>query len=174
MKRPSFERNPVQAHGTRHHTPPLKQNCPRKKVATIQPSKAGCQNHKKGVSLSPKKQPSPCSTNKTKKTNLHRSRVPTCTHNLMTAFDISVELRHVSQKNWTESGACFDHKHTSHRHDAFGMKICIQRRQLDIWIDLEMISSFGGQELLAQKSAENLDALFLSKKSRKERRGKVW
>ena len=33
-----------------------------------------------------------------KKTNLHRSRVPACTHNLMTAFDISVELRYVSIK----------------------------------------------------------------------------
>ena len=38
--------------------------------------------------------------------------------------------------------------HTHHRHDTFGMTICIQRRQLDIWIDLEMISLLGGQELL--------------------------
>ena len=28
------------------------------------------------------------------------------------------------------------------------MTICIQRRQLDIWMDLEMISLFGEQELL--------------------------
>ena len=35
---------------------------------------------------------------KTKKTNLHRSSVPAYTHNLMTAFDISVELRHLFQK----------------------------------------------------------------------------
>ena len=46
-----------------------------------------------------------------KKTNLHRSRVPAYTHNLMTAFDISVELRYVSIKNWTDLGACFDHTH---------------------------------------------------------------
>ena len=38
--------------------------------------------------------------------------------------------------------------HTPHRHDTFGMTICIQHGQLDIWIDLEMISLFGGQELL--------------------------
>ena len=40
-------------------------------------------------------------------------------------------------------------RHTSHRHDTFGTfgkTICFQRRQLDIWIDLEMISFFGGQE----------------------------
>ena len=46
-----------------------------------------------------KKQPSPCSTQKTKKkTNPHRSRVPAYTHNSMTAFEISVALRHLSQK----------------------------------------------------------------------------
>ncbi len=48
-----------------------------------------------------------------KKTNLHRSSVPAYTHNLMTAFDISVELRHLFQKNWTDLGACFDHTHIS-------------------------------------------------------------
>ena len=48
-----------------------------------------------------------------KKMNLHRSRVPAYTHNLMTAFDISVELRHLSQKNWTDLGACFDYTHIS-------------------------------------------------------------
>ena len=48
-----------------------------------------------------------------KKMNLHRSRVPAYTHNLMTAFDISVELRHLSQKNWTDFGACFDYTHIS-------------------------------------------------------------
>ena len=61
--------------------------------------------------------------------------------------------------------------HTSHRHDAFGMTICIQRRQLDIWIDLEMISLFlwARTSYSAQKSAENLDApFFLKKKGVKE------
>ena len=53
----------------------------------------------------------PCFTKKTEKTNLHRSSVPAYTHNLMTAFDISVELRHLFQKNWTDLGACFDHTH---------------------------------------------------------------
>ena len=48
-----------------------------------------------------------------KKKKLHRSRVPACTHNLMTAFDISVVLRHLSQKNWTDLGACFDYTHIS-------------------------------------------------------------
>ena len=48
-----------------------------------------------------------------KKMNLHRSRVPAYTHNLMTAFDISDELRHLSQKNWTDLGACFDYTHIS-------------------------------------------------------------
>ena len=32
--------------------------------------------------------------------------------------------------------------HTPDRHDTFGMTICIQHGQLDIWIDLEMISPF--------------------------------
>ena len=41
-----------------------------------------------------------------KKTHLHRARVPAYTHNLMTAFDISVALRH-----WTDLGACSDHTH---------------------------------------------------------------
>ncbi len=50
---------------------------------------------------------------KKKKTNLHRSSVPAYTHNLITAFDISVELRHLFQKNWTDLGACFDHTHIS-------------------------------------------------------------
>ena len=58
-----------------------------------------------------KKQPSPCFTKKTEKTNLHRSSVPAYTHNLMTASDISVGLRHLFQKNWTDLGACFDHTH---------------------------------------------------------------
>ena len=65
-----------------------------------------------------------------KKTNLHRSRVPAYTHNLMAAFDISVELRYVSIKNWTDLGACFDHTHTSHRHDESGTAKKIQHRQL--------------------------------------------
>ena len=77
-----------------------------------------------------------------KKTNLHRSRVPACTHNLMTAFDISVELRYVSIKNWTVLGVSALTTHTSHRHDAFGMTIYIQHRQLDIWIAIEMFSLF--------------------------------
>ena len=38
---------------------------------------------------------------------------PRDTHNLMTAFDISVVLRHLSQKNWTDLGACFDYTHIS-------------------------------------------------------------
>ena len=84
---------------------------------------------------------------KNQKTNLHRSRVPAYTHNLMTAFDISVALRHLSQKTGPIQVRALT-THTSHRHDAFEMTICIQRRQLDIWIDLEMISLFGGQELL--------------------------
>ena len=53
--------------------------------------------------------------------------------------------------------------HTSYRHDAFGMTNCIQRRQLDIWIDLEMISLFGGQELLFSNGV----------KEGEERKGKV-
>ena len=65
----------------------------------------------------------------------------------MTAFDISVALRHLSQKTGPIQVRALT-THTSHRHDAFDMTICIQRRQLDIWIDLEMISLFGGQELL--------------------------
>ena len=87
---------------------PLKQNCTRKKAATSQPSKAGCHNSQKEL---PKKIKPPRVPQK--KTNLHRSRVPACTHNLMTAFDISVELRYVSIKNWTDLGACFDHTHIS-------------------------------------------------------------
>ena len=68
--------------------------------------------------------------------------------------------------------------HASHRHAAFGMTICIQRRQLDIWIDLEMISLFGGQELLSQhRNLLNISMLFFFKKKNvkegEERRGNV-
>ena len=60
-----------------------------------------------------KKSPPPVLPKKPKKRTLHRSRVPAYTHNLMTTFDISVELRHLFQKNWTDLGACFDHTHIS-------------------------------------------------------------
>ena len=46
-----------------------------------------------------------------------------------------------------------EHKSEPHKQDvhldAFGMTICVQRRQLDMWKDLEMFSLFGGQELLS-------------------------
>ena len=65
----------------------------------------------KGVTTHPKKKKALTLFHTKKKTNLHRSRVPAYMHNLMTAFDISVELRYVSIKNWTALGACFDHTH---------------------------------------------------------------
>ena len=45
-----------------------------------------------------KNSPHPVPPKKPKKTNPHRSRVPAYTHNSMTAFEISVALRHLSQK----------------------------------------------------------------------------
>ena len=89
--------------------------------AELPPQESGDNSTKQGgmpklpKGVTKKKKTSPCSTKKKtkKKTNLHRSRVPVCTHNLMTAFDISVELRYVSIKNWTDLGACFDHTHIS-------------------------------------------------------------
>ena len=91
----------------------------------------------------------------------------------MTAFDISVELRHLFQK---KNGPIKERAlttHTSHRHDTFGMTICIQRRQLDIWIDLEMISLFGGQELLNTEICWKYRCSFFLRVFRKERRGEV-
>ena len=110
---PKLRTQPMRAWHSRNErlTPHIPaQNCPRKKAVTIQPSKAGCQHSLKGdgkkkkqssscatkkTTPPQKKQPSSCSTKKKttkKKTNLHRSRVPAYTHNLMTAFDIALHF----------------------------------------------------------------------------------
>ena len=155
--------------------PPLKQNCNRKKAVTIQPSKAGCQNSQKGDSTSQKNSPlpPPPKKSKKKKTNIAQadiSRTRTTQWLLLT----SALTHHTTiEKQKFDRFKCALWPNTSHKHDTFGMTICILRRQLNIWIDLDMISLLGGQELLSTGICWKSRRFLLKIVLRKERRGKV-
>ena len=64
---------------------------------------------------------------------------------------------------------------TPHRHDAFGMKIRIQRRQLDTWTDLEMISLFWWARTSQHRNLLKISMLLFKKcaKEGEERKGEV-